>query len=172
MTVKNNQISILYVCTGNICRSPLAEALLRDYAARRGAAGELRVGSAGTHGLTGNPATAEAREAGRRRGLDLSRHRARAVTPQIAAGADIILAATQDHQNWLRRRFPRLENKVYLAMLFPQRLAGQPPAETDIPDPVGESVEYYLEVLDMLQPTLPAVVAGALALRGEAHESQ
>ncbi len=165
-----HQVSVLYVCTGNICRSPLAEALLQDFAARHGASGQLQVSSAGTHALPGNPATAEAKEAGRRWGLDLSRHRAREVTPQIAARPDIILAAAQHHQDWLRRRFPQHENKVYLAMLFPQRLAGQRPAETDIPDPVGESVDFYLEVLNMLKPTLPRVFQGALAMRAGAEQ--
>ena len=162
--MNSRPVSILYVCTGNICRSPLAEALLKDHARRHDAAARLRVSSAGTHGLTGYPATPEAQEAGRRWGLDLSAHRAREITPAIAAAADIILAATQRHHDWLRRRFPEKKNAVYLALLFPHRLGAEPPDQTDIPDPIGESVEHYLAVLGMLQPTLSGVLAGALAL--------
>ena len=165
-------VSILYVCTGNICRSPLAEALLKDYARRQGASARLRVSSAGTHGLTGYPATPEAQEAGRRWGLDLSAHRAREITASIASSADIILAATRRHHDWLRRRFPEKKNTVYLALLFPRPLGAEPPSQTDIPDPVGESVEHYLEVLGMLKPTLSAVLEAALTWAGTADFRQ
>jgi protein-tyrosine-phosphatase len=155
-------VSILYVCTGNICRSPLAEALLQEYARRQGVAGRLRITSAGTHAWEGNAATHEAREAARLWGLDLSGHRAREVRESILRENDIVLCATQQHHKWLQREFPRHENKLYLALLFPRRLTSETPPETDIPDPIGETVEYYIEVLKMLEPTLPIILSSAL----------
>ncbi len=155
-------VSILYVCTGNICRSPLAEAQLRQYAARRGVAGRLDIASAGTHAWEGNAATPEAQEAARRWGLDLSGHRARAVRESILRKSDIVLAAAREHQEWLLREFPGHENAIYLARLFPRRLRAEPPAETDIPDPIGKAVEYYAEVLRLLEPTLPDIISGVL----------
>ncbi|MHB9111207.1 MAG: arsenate reductase/protein-tyrosine-phosphatase family protein [Thermoleophilia bacterium] len=155
-------VSLLFVCTGNICRSPLAEAFLKDYALKKGRAGRLFVSSAGTHGWDGNPATAEASMAGARYGLDLSRHRAREVRLSIIEENDLVLAMTIRQHEWLLRTFPEAKNKLYLALLFPRCLAGESPEVADVPDPMGESVEFYLNVLEMLQPALPAILGGAL----------
>jgi|SRR5665811_800830 len=159
---KRIPVSLLFVCTGNICRSPLAEALLEDFASKQGCAHRLRVSSAGTHAWDGNPAMAEAGLAGARYGLDLARHRAREVRRSIIEENDFILAMTISQHEWLRRAFPESENKIYLALLFPRRLAGESPEEADVPDPMGESVAYYLDVLEMLQPAMPAILGGAL----------
>ena len=101
-------VSILFVCTGNICRSPLAEALLRDYAVKQGMADRLKVSSAGTHAWDGNPATGEAMRSRRRKcGLDLSGHRAREVRRSIMDDTDIVLAMTrQASSNGLRPDVP------------------------------------------------------------------
>jgi protein-tyrosine-phosphatase len=155
-------VAILFVCTGNICRSPLAEALLRDYAQKQGYGHRLAVSSAGTHAWDGNPATAEACAAGSKWGLDLTHHRAREVRRSLIDGSDIVLAMTRRHHDNLVRTFPQSKNKIYLALLFPHGFDGKPTANTDIPDPIGESVEFYLDVLEMLKPALPVILSGAL----------
>ncbi len=155
-------VSILYVCTGNICRSPLGEAQLRDYAASRGLGERLVVSSAGTHAWDGNPATPEAIIAGARHGLDLTGHRAREVRRSIIDAADIILTMTRQHYNFLLHSFRESKNKLYLALLFLREFEGQPQAATEVPDPIGESVGFYLDVLEMLKPTLPGILSAAL----------
>ncbi|MCL4474054.1 MAG: low molecular weight phosphotyrosine protein phosphatase [Actinobacteria bacterium] len=155
-------VSILFVCTGNICRSPLAEYLLRDYAARQGKGGLISVSSAGTHAWEGNAATGEARAAGRKWGLDLAGHRAREARRSIVESSDIILAMTRAHHEWLVRAFPERKNAIYLALLFPRRLDEKSPAAADVPDPIGESVGFYLDVLEMLKPALPVILSAAL----------
>jgi len=163
MKSKNRRpVSILFVCTGNICRSPLAEALLREYAASRGIGDRLRVGSAGTHAWEGNAATREAMRAGQEWGLDLSNHRAREVRRSIMDGSDIVLAMTRRHLECLAREVPERENTIYLALLYPRRMDENPVAAIDVPDPIGESVGFYIDVLKMLEPVLPAIVRGAL----------
>ncbi len=161
MTSIKRPVSILFVCTGNICRSPLAEALLRDYAGRQGKGSLIKVGSAGTHAWDGNPATPEARMAGARWGLDLSGHRAREVRRSIMDDADIILAMTHRHHHYLVQAFPERKNAIYLCLNFPRGL-DQGSAGVDVPDPIGESVEFYLDVLEMLNPALPVILSGAL----------
>ena len=157
-----NKISILFVCTGNICRSPLAEAQLKDFARKQGAAALLNISSAGTHAWDGNPATREAREAAHLNNLDLSSHRAREVRRSIMNDSDYVLTMTQRHYQWLLGEFPEHKNKIYLALLFPRGLEGESPEVTDVPDPIGESVEFYLNVLEMLRPALPEILGAAL----------
>jgi protein-tyrosine-phosphatase len=159
---KTNIRSVLFVCTGNICRSPLAEYFFRDYVTKKGDGGRFDVGSAGVYALDGNHATYEAIEAGRQWRLDLKQHHARAIDRDMMASSDYILVMTQAHRNWLLHQYPGYENKIYLTLLFPRHLSGEPPVQTDVPDPIGESVDYYLKVLEMLEPVLPDIHRVAL----------
>ena len=81
---------VLVVCVGNICRSPMAEAMLR---ARLGRRPRFEVSSAGVGALVGHPADPFAMELMRERGLDIAAHRARQVTPELVAAHDLVLAA-------------------------------------------------------------------------------
>ncbi len=162
MSRENRKRTLLFVCTGNICRSPLAEVLLRDYLERRGLQERFRVGSAGTYALFGNPATREAQRAALSRGLDLSAHRAREVSRSLMQEADFVLGMTRAHCLELRREFPDCKNKIYLALSFPRRFSAAEREGIDVPDPMGLSEEYYAEVLAMLEPALPRIVAGML----------
>jgi len=102
--------SILFVCAGNICRSPIAEALFGRIAKGRGALASLEVGSAGTLALEGNPPTAEAIRASREEfGLEIAAHRARNIS-----GLDADLILTMDHM--VRREVSgmRLRGRVEL----------------------------------------------------------
>ena len=89
-------MKIVMVCTGNICRSPMAEVMLRDALQRRGA-DDIEVVSAGTWAGMGSPATTEAVEVMRRRDIDLSAHRSQPVTEDLLADADLIIAMTSVH---------------------------------------------------------------------------
>lgn len=87
-------IDVLVVCTGNICRSPMAEILLREHLVARGMRANVR--SAGTLAWHG-PATPEAVEVMDARGLDLGAHRSRELTPGLVASADLIVGMTRNH---------------------------------------------------------------------------
>ncbi len=90
-------MKVLIVCTGNTCRSPMAEVLLRDIASGIPTLADLQVESAGTAARNGMPATREAIESMRKRGLDLTKHQSRLLTDDIAAGADLILVMKNEH---------------------------------------------------------------------------
>jgi protein-tyrosine phosphatase len=101
---------ILMVCTGNICRSPMAEALLRDRFAARGRG---TVASAGLAALVGRPADPLALELLAARGLDLSAHRARQLTPEMVAEADLVIVMEAAHQQELERLSRAARGRVH-----------------------------------------------------------
>ena len=89
---------IVCVCTGNTCRSPMAQTLARDWLKRRGVGAQVTAFSAGISAYTGEGATDGAKNAMRNRGLSLDTHRARMLTPEIFDGADLVLTMTQGHK--------------------------------------------------------------------------
>jgi len=98
--------TILLVCIGNICRSPVAEALLKRHFP------EKAVHSAGIAAMVGRPAHATAQEIAQNHGLDLSGHRARQITEAMCAAADLILVMESDQQRELASRYPLARGKI------------------------------------------------------------
>lgn len=107
--------SVLVVCVGNICRSPVGERLLAARLADAGAA--IRVGSAGLGALVGHPADATTSAVAAARGLSLDGHVARQFDRELGATHDLILVMEPGHKHEIARRFPDLSGKV---MLFDQ----------------------------------------------------
>lgn len=109
-------VAVLFVCMGNICRSPLAEAAFRAEAARRGL--DVRIDSAGTGGWhAGEPPDPRARAAAARAGIDISRQRARQVTRQDFETFDHIVALDADNLAHLRRMQPPAARAVLSLLL-------------------------------------------------------
>lgn len=135
---------ILCVCTGNLCRSPMAAALLRARLNRDETRQDWQVESAGTWATEGRPASAYAVEEMARRGLDLSAHRARPVTPELVAGADLVLVMEKGHAAALRAAFPDHASKVYLI----SEMVGR---HYDIRDPYGGTREEYAAIAGELE---------------------
>jgi protein-tyrosine phosphatase len=111
---------LLVVCTGNICRSPLAEAWFRDMVPG------LTVESAGTGALVGNPAEPDALDVGRTHGHDLSKHKARQIEATMLTGADLVLVMEESQRKLLRDLFPWATGKIW-------RLGHE--SDEDVPDP-------------------------------------
>ena len=128
--------SVLFICTANQCRSPMAEALLKSLAAQRGEADHWQVQSAGTWAEPGRPATQPAQMVMRRRKIDLSSHRSRPIDADLLRAASVILVMTRHHQEAIQAEFPEIQHKVYL---LSQLVDGS----FDVEDPYGGSLDEY-----------------------------
>ena len=139
-------MNLLFVCSGNTCRSPLAEALARKIADRRGLEA-LNVSSAGTNAWDNVPATDEALLVGMERGLDLTGHRSRKLTPAIVSEADLIFVMTPGHLEQVKQMGGR--GKVHVIDEYASGIAN-----TGISDPYGGDLEAYRNTADILEEEL------------------
>lgn len=147
--------SILVVCEGNHCRSPIGEALFHRELGDR-----VSVASAGLAALVGEPAHREAQRWGASHSLDLSAHRGRAFTPEVARAFDLILVMDENQKRACETLIPSTRGRVFLM--------GQwlPPEEREVPDPIGgapsDHDRAYDRILRCVAPWLARIVPSAL----------
>lgn len=129
--------NILIVCTGNICRSPMAEGMLKTYLHSR-LADRVQVSSAGTHALHGNQAQPHAMEVMRRRGIDISGHRARQLSGSLIKSSDLVLVMERFHLKFIRMK--SLFSSARSKLLTEYDARGE---VAEVPDPMGKPLEAY-----------------------------
>jgi protein-tyrosine phosphatase len=142
------RVSVLFVCTGNICRSPTAEAIFRKLVAEAGMSGKILADSAGTHAYhVGEPPDPRAREAAAERGYDLSDLRARKVEREDLERFDLVVAMDRGHFTLLSRMAqPSAVHKLKLMMSYASAFK-----EKDVPDPYYGGQRDFERALDMLE---------------------
>ena len=138
--------TIIFVCTGNTCRSPMAECMLRALVKQRGLENEWRILSAGTYAMSGAPASQGSLRAMQRRGLSLDGHRSQAVTRVLLDSADLVVGMGQSHIMQLRMMYPDCQTPMYAF--------DDPP----VSDPYGGTdADYERAALD-IQRQLPCLL--------------
>jgi len=156
---------IMFVCTGNTCRSPMAEGGLRKLLENQGIE-NIEVLSSGTAAANGFPATTYAIEAARLWDADISRHRSSPLTQQFIRNADLILCMTSHHCQDVLSTDPEAKSKTFMLTSYPE------PGCTgdDIADPIGGSLDMYnqtfLEIGEELGRMLPHIIEAA-KMKGE-----
>jgi protein-tyrosine phosphatase len=158
---------ICLVCLGNICRSPMAEVVLREMAARSGLAGAVSVESAGTGDWhVGERMYGAAREELARRGYDGSAHRARQIQASWLAGYDLVVAMDRANLATLGRLDPAAQaaGRIRLLRSFDPALSGGDAYQGDVPDPYGGSAGDFELAFDLIQAGAQGLTAQLAAL--------
>jgi len=160
----NEKVGVLFVCMGNICRSPTAEGVFTALAQALGMSHLLSIDSAGTHDYhVGNPPDERARQAALKRGIEIGHLRARQVTRADLVANDYILAMDGHNLNVLRRLGAHgLEHKIRLFLEFAPHTEFQ-----EVPDPYfggGEGFEVVLDLIEAASKGLLNEIRGRVTL--------
>ncbi|MBB5353346.1 protein-tyrosine phosphatase/ribose 5-phosphate isomerase B [Haloferula luteola] len=145
---------VLFVCTGNTCRSPMAEALFRDAVEDRE---EFEVASAGVAAYPGSPISGESAAILMERGIESGAFRSQPVTEELLDWATHVFAMTGGHLAALLAEWPEYEDKFYLMCEFvelPGRGIG-----ADVPDPIGMGKRAYEQVAGTFDRAIPTLIA-------------
>lgn len=135
--------SVLVVCTGNICRSPMGEYLLRERWGKTAA----KVGSAGTAALVSWPADDDAQAVMQEHGIDMSTHRARQLDRELVRSHELILTMEDHHARWLLGHFPEARGRVYSMLHWLQ-------TEASVPDPYCQGRAAFAQTWELLEPAV------------------
>jgi protein-tyrosine-phosphatase len=132
---------IVFICTGNICRSPVAEGILRNKLNKNNIT-HIQVSSMGTHGLENAEASAYSKQLCLENGIDISLHRSRPLIPQELINSSLILVMELVHYEYLLSFFPVVKNKSYMLKSWPS--VGE--SKHNVKDPIGRTLKFYKKI--------------------------
>lgn len=143
-------MNILFVCTGNTCRSPMAEGILRSLADEKGL--EINVKSAGIAAFDGESAAENAIKAMEEIGIDIKNHKSRILHRELVRNSNLILTMSRSHKDMILRAYPESEKKVFTLKEYAYKEEG------DIIDPFGGSLKTYQDTRDEIANCIEKII--------------
>jgi len=155
--------TILFVCTGNTCRSAMAEGIFKKMLKERTEDdSRFNIISAGISALPGMSPTSEAIKVMTEQGIDISRHIATQVQENLVKKADLILVMSNTHKNYVKTKFTFAQDKIYLLKEFAQIGEFKSMQKTDenyeVVDPLGRPIEFYRIIARELKENLEKIL--------------
>jgi protein-tyrosine-phosphatase len=141
-------MKVLFVCSGNICRSPMAAEYFRHRCAHDGLS-HVVVDSAGTLNIVGAPASPESVEVMREIGVDLSRHRSKGISGSLLGTSDVVVVMSRGHLDHLAEHHGGEGGKRVLLRAFEKGTSPDPNA-AEVPDPIGQPMKVYRELVPLI----------------------
>ena len=154
--VSNSDLTLLFVCTGNTCRSPMAEQIFNEQARALSA----HAISAGLDAKAGSSMSPQAADALSSLGYTPTEHRSTLVSTEAVEEADVILTFTEDQKNELGQRFPAAVEKLFTISEYANSTSGK---HEDVSDPYGKSAEVYKETAETIDSLVGLIVSSLKA---------
>lgn len=143
----------VFVCTGNICRSPMAEGLMRHRLEEMGVT-SANISSMGVHGLEDAPPTAAAQQVCEENGFDIAAHRSRPIVVEEIQDADLVFCMEPMHQKFLHTYFPWHKDTIVLLAAWP----GKPNRKSIVKDPMGKPIAFYRKIFEQIAGHVDRVI--------------
>ncbi len=152
---------ILFVCSGNACRSPIAEGILKKklypiFTDR------IKIHSAGTLGIENHPATANAVSVAKEKGVDIFAHSSKGITKKIVEEADLIFVMANQHRNYIAVNFSEHRDKIHLLTNYALDVSEQ--KNETVKDPIGENLKFYRRVINRIESEIDRIFSDLIVL--------
>ncbi len=143
--------SVLFVCTGNSCRSPMAEGFFKSIVND-----DIKTASAGVSCYAGYEPASDAIEVMKENNIDISNYRSQRVSQKLVHDYDLIIVMQETHRAVLLNMFPEIKAKIYLLKEFYENLDKEDSKE--IADPIGRNIKYYRECFNEIKNSVIGIV--------------